>query len=147
RDDAAPRGLREVEARGLRGEQVGDVTGDQRARGGHADEDGARPRADRRRRLLAQRGVRLVADDDRVGVGDLAGVAYEPLVRLDRDRAVARVLVAEQGVGYPLRVATVAQLAVELVHEVAAVGEDEHAARARGLGEAQRGDRLARAGG
>ena len=71
-DDAAARGLREVEARGLRREQVGDVAGDQRARGGHADEHRLVPVADRRRRLLAQRGVRLVADDDRVRVGDVA---------------------------------------------------------------------------
>ncbi len=43
RDHAAPRGLGEVEARGLGREQVGDVAGDQRAGGGHADEDRARP--------------------------------------------------------------------------------------------------------
>src|ERR1700759_3711305 len=48
------------------------------ARRGHADEDRARPGADRAGRLLAQRGVRLVADDDRVGVGDLPRVADEP---------------------------------------------------------------------
>ena len=143
RDHAAPRGLREIEARGLRREQVGDVAGDQGARGGHADEDRAAPVADRARRLLAQRGVRLVADDDRVGVGDLARVADEPLVGLDRDGPVARVLVAQQGGRYPLRVAAVAQLAVELVDEVAAMGEDQHAARARGLDEAERGDGLA----
>ena len=41
------------------------------------------------------------------------------------------------------RVAAVAQLAEELVDEVAAVGEDQDAAGARGLDEAQRGDRLA----
>ena len=38
-DHAAPRRLGEVEARGLGREQVGDVAGDQRAGGGHADED------------------------------------------------------------------------------------------------------------
>ena len=46
----------------------------------------------------------------------------------------------------PLGVAAVAQLAVELVDEVAAVGEDQQAAGAGGLGEAERGDRLAGAG-
>ena len=46
-----------------------------------------------------------------------------------------------------LLVAAVAQLAEELVHEVAAVGEDQDAAGARGLHEAERGDRLAGAGG
>ena len=47
RDHAAPRGLREIEAQGLRREQVGDVARDQGARGGHADEDRAAPVADR----------------------------------------------------------------------------------------------------
>ena len=147
RDHAAPGRLGQVEARGLRGEQVGDVPGDQRARGGHADEDRARPGPDRARGLLAQRGVGLVADDDRVGVGDLARVAHEPLVGLDRDRAVGGVLAAQQRSVDPVAVAAVAQLAVELVDQVAAVGEDQDAARARGLDEAECGDGLAGAGG
>ena len=46
-----------------------------------------------------------------------------------------------------LRVAAVAQLAVELVDEVAPVGEDQDAAGARRLDEAERGDGLAGAGG
>jgi hypothetical protein len=94
----------------------------------------------------AQRGVGLVADDDRVGVRDLAHVADEPLVGLDRDRAVAGVRGAEQGGRDPVRVAAVAQLAVELVDEVAAVGEDQDAAGARGVDEAQRRNRLSGAG-
>ena len=149
RDDAAARGLREVEARGLRREEVGDVAGDERARGRHADEDRAGPRADRRGRLLAQRGVGLVADDDRVGVGDAPGVAHEPLVGLDGDRAVGAVGpgAVEQRRGLAVAVAAVVQLAEELVDEVAAVGEDEDAAGARGLDEAHRGDGLAGAGG
>ena len=72
RDHAAARGLRQVEARGLGREEVGDVARDQRAGGGHADEDRALPLADRGAGLLAERGVRLVADHDRVGVGDVA---------------------------------------------------------------------------
>ena len=108
---------------------------------------GPSQRADRLARLLAQRGVGLVADDDRVGVGDLADVAHEPLVGLDGDRAIGLVLVAQQGRRDPLGVAAVAQLAVELVDEVAAVGEDQDAAGARGLDEAERRDGLAGAGG
>ena len=151
RDHAAPRGLREVEARGLRREEVGDVAGDQRAGRRHADEDRAGPRADRRGRLLAERGVGLVADDDRVGVGDPPGVADEPLVGLDRHRADVLRRVGAAVVGQERRrgavgVAAVAQLAVELVDEVAAVGEDQDAAGARGLDEAHRGDGLAGAG-
>ena len=46
-----------------------------------------------------------------------------------------------------MAIAAVAQLAEELVDEVAAVGEDEDAAGARGLDEAHRGDGLAGAGG
>jgi hypothetical protein len=146
RDHAAARRLGEVEARGLGGEEVGDVARDQGARRRHADEDWAGPAADRGARLLSQRRVGLVADDDRVGVGDLARVAHEPLVGLDRDRAVGAVLVAEQGRRDALGVATVAQLAVELVHQVAPVGEDEDAPCARRLDKAHGGHRLARAG-
>ena len=76
----------------------------------------------------------------------LPGVAHEPLVGLDRDRPVGAVLAAEQRRRDALAVAAVAQLAEELVDEVAAVGQDQHAAGARGLDEAERGDRLAGAG-
>ena len=125
------------------------MAGDERACGRHADEDRALPGADRRARLLAERGVGLVADDDRVGVRDVAGVADEPLVGLDRHRPdLFGLLVAtEQGGRDALLVAAVEQLAVELVHEVAAVGEDQDAACARRLHEAQRGHGLAGAGG
>src|SRR5581483_5993842 len=101
------------------------------------------PGADRGARLLAQRRVGLVADDDRVGARDGAGVAHEPLVGLDRDRAVGPVLPLEQRRRDALLVAAVAQLAEELVDEVAAVGQDQDAAGARGLDEAERGDGLA----
>src|SRR5215213_42046 len=146
RDHAPPRGLREVEARRLRREQVGHVTGDQRAGRSHADEDRAVPSADRGARLLAEGGVRLVADDDCVGVGDLSGVADEPLVGLDRDRALRVVLASQQRGGDAIAVAALAQLAVELVDEVAAVGQDQDAASARSVDEPERGDRLAGAG-
>ena len=114
--------------------------------GGHADEDGAGPGADAAAGLLAEGGVGLVADHDRVGVGDLARVADEPLVGLDGDRAVGMVGVAEQRRREPVAVAAVGDLADELVDEVAAVGEDQDAAGARGLDEADGGDRLAGAG-
>src|SRR5918995_7270427 len=94
--------------------------------------------------------MRLVADDDRVGVRDLACVANEPLVGLDRHRTAGGRLAAavpQERRGDALLVAAVAQLAEELVHEVAAVGEGQDAPGARGLPEAQRGDRLTRARG
>jgi hypothetical protein len=90
--------------------------------------------------------VRLVADDDRVGVRDAPGVAHEPLIGLDGDRAElpgARAVAVEQRRRDAVGVAAVAQLAVELVDEIAAVGEDEDATGARGLDEAHRGDGLA----
>ena len=52
----------------------------------------------------------------------------------------------EQRRAIALAVAAVAQLAEELVDEVAAVGEDQDAAGARGLDEAHRRDGLAGAG-
>ena len=147
RDHAAAGRLGEVEAGGLGREEVGDVAGDQRAGRGHADEDGAEPGADAAAGLLAERGVGLVADHDRVGVGDPAGVADEPLVGLDRDRAVGMVGAVEQRRREAVGVAAVGDLADELVDQVAAVGEDQDAAGARGLDEADGGDGLAGAGG
>ena len=147
RDHAAAGGLGEVEARGLGREEVGDVAGDQRAGRGHADEDGADPGADAAAGLLAEGGVGLVADHDRVGVRDPARVADEPLVGLDGDRAVGMVGAVEQRRRESVGVAAVGDLADELVDQVAAVGEDQDAAGARGLDEADGGDRLAGAGG
>ena len=74
------------------------------------------------------------------------GVADEPLVGLDRDRAVGVVRAVQQRRREPLLVAAVGDLADELVDEVAAVGEDQDAAGARGLDEADGGDGLAGAG-
>ena len=93
-----------------------------------------------------ERGVGLVADDDRVGVGDLARVAHEPLVGLDRDRPVGGCPGRRAAARDAVAIAAVAELAVELVDEVAPVGEDQYAAGPRGLDEAERGDRLAGAG-
>ena len=146
RDHAAPRRLGEVEARGLGREEVGDVAGDQRPGRGHADEDGPGPGADAGAGLLAEGGVRLVADHDRVGVGDPLVVADEPLVGLDRDRAFGVVAFVEQRRAQALLVPAVGDLADELVDQVAAVGEDQHAAGAGRLDETDRGDRLAGAG-
>ena len=87
--------------------------------------------------------MRLVADDDRVGVGDVAGVADEPLVGLHRHGAVGSVLAAQQRGRDAVAIAAVAQLAVELVDQVAAVREDQDRAGPRGLDEAERGDGLA----
>src|SRR4029077_17024115 len=146
RDPPAPRRLREVEARGLRRKQIGDMTRDQRAGGGHADEQRTGPLADRAARLLAQRRVVLVADDDRVRARDLARVAHEPLVGLHGHRAFGRVLSLQQRAADALGVVALAQLAVELVDKVAPVGEDQHPARLRGLHESKRRHRLAGAG-
>ena len=84
----------------------------------------------------------LVADHDRVGVGDPARVSHEPLVGLDRDRPVGVVGAVEQRRREPLLVAAVRDLADELVDQVSPVGEDQDPAGARGVDEADRGDRL-----
>ncbi len=88
----------------------------------------------------------LVADDELVRGGvEVAPVAREPRVGLDRDRVRARQLLALlDRVDEPLAVALGRQLAVELGDEQAAVGEDQDTERARGLDEAGGGDRLAR---
>ena len=88
----------------------------------------------------------LVADHDRVGARDAAVVADEPLVGLDRHRAVGVVRAVQEGRREPLLVAAVGDLADELVDEVAAVGEDQDATGAGRLDEADGGDGLARAG-
>ena len=98
--------------------------------------------------LLTQGGVGLVADDHRVGVGDLAGVAHEPLIGLDGDRSVGGVLADQQRLAEAGRVITAGlDLVDELVDEVAPVGEDQRPAGAGCLDEAHRGDGLAGAGG
>jgi hypothetical protein len=96
RDHSTPGRLRQVKARGLGGEQVGDVTGDQRARRRHADEDRSGPAPNRGRCLFAQGGVGLVADHDRVRVGDPPGVAHEPLIGLHRDRPVGGIVITQE---------------------------------------------------
>jgi hypothetical protein len=90
---------------------------------------------------------RAVCASSQMTIGDLARVAHEPLVGLDGHLTVRAVLSLQQRRADALGVAAVAQLAVELVDEVAAVGEDQRAAGARRLDEAERGDRLAGAGG
>ena len=91
RDDAAADGLGEREVGDLGGEHVADVLLEQLVGRGHADVHGLREAADRRGRLLAERRVGLVADDDAVDVAlDLVGVLDEPRVRVDRERRGAR---------------------------------------------------------
>ena len=90
RDQPAARRVdeREVVDRGR--EDVRDLLRDQLLGRRHPDVDGLGEAADRGARLLAERGVRLVADDELVRLAvQVADVAREPGVGLDRDR-VAR---------------------------------------------------------
>ena len=87
RDQAAARGVLQRQVVDRRGEDVGDLLRDQLLGRRHADVDRLRERADRGGRLLAERGVRLVADHELVRVAaDRADVPREPRVRLDRQR-------------------------------------------------------------
>src|SRR5437764_827756 len=115
---------------------------------GHADVDRLRERADRGGRLLAERGVRLVADHELVRLAaERADVSREPGVRLDRQRVrLERLLARLDRVRVAVAVALRLQVALELRDEQAAVREDEDPERTRSLDEACRGDRLARGG-
>ena len=75
-------------------------------------------------------------------------MAHEPLVSLNRHWATEIYsFVAEQRARNAIGVTARADLVVELVDEVAAVGQNQDAAGPRGINEAHRGDRLAGAGG
>jgi hypothetical protein len=143
-DQSAPRGVAERQVVDRGGEDVRDLLRDQLLGRGHADEQRLVECADRAARLLAQGGVRLVAEDEVVGVAvELRAVAGEPGVRLDRDRIFARRAVAAQdGFDEAVAVPLGRQIAVELGDEQAAVSEDEDAEPACGLDEAGGRDRL-----
>jgi hypothetical protein len=66
RDQAATGGVGQREVVDRSGEDVGDLLGDQLLRRRHADVERLREAADRGRGLLAERGVRLVADHELV---------------------------------------------------------------------------------
>ncbi len=144
-DQAATCGFGERQVVDRRREDVRDLLRDQLLGRGHADVERLVVRADRLRRLLAECRVRLVGDHEVVRVArDLVVVPREPRVRLDRDRVVARgLLAAHDRVGEAIAVALLGEVAVELLHEEATVREDQHAERSRGLDEARGRDRLA----
>ena len=149
RDHAAAHGLGQREVGDLGREHVADVLLEQLVGGGHADVHRLREAPDRGRRLLAERGVGLVADDHAVHVGlQLVGVLDEPGVGVDRERRRARGGVADQHrLVEAGAVALLGQVARELVDQQPAVGEDQHAGGAGGVDEAGGGDRLAGGGG
>ena len=144
RDEAAARGVgeRQVVDRGR--EDVGDLLRDQLLRRRHADVERLREAPDRGRGLLAERGVRLVADHELVRAArELVAVPGEPGVCLDRDRVgPERLLAALDRVREALAVAFGRQIAAELVDEKAAMGEDQHPEMAGRLDEPRRCDGL-----
>ncbi len=145
RDQPAPRSVPEREIVHGSGEDVGHLLGDQVLRRGHADVDRLREAADRRARLLTERRVRLVADDELVGgARERVHVPREPRVGLDRERVrLQRLLTLGDRGAQAVAVALCREVARELVDQQAAVGENEDAHRPRGLDEARGGDRLA----
>ena len=127
------------------GEDVRDLLRDQLLGRGHPDEEGLGERADRRTRLLAESRVRLVADDEVVGVAvELGAVTREPGVRLDRQRGVGRrCRPGHDRVGEAVAVALCREVALELRDEEPSVGEDQDAEIPCSLDEAGSCDRLA----
>src|SRR6185503_10181130 len=110
----------------------------------HADVDGIGEPPDRSARLLPERRVRLVADDELVSaLRERADVTREPGVGLNRDRVAPQRLlpVLDRG-AEAVAVALGRQVARELLNEQAAVREDEDAHCARPLDEAGGRDRL-----
>ena len=86
-DEAAPGSVRERKIVDRGREDVRDLLRDQLLGRRHPDVERFVERADRGARLLSQRRMRLVAEDEVVDVGiELAAVAREPGVGLDRDR-------------------------------------------------------------
>ena len=143
RDQTAPCGVAEREVVDGGGEDVGDLLRDELLGRRHADVERLVECADGGARLLPERSVRLVAEDEVVRLAvELDAVAREPRVGLDRDR----VLVG----GVAPATASVKRVAVSLGREVARelrdeqppVGEDQDPEVARCLDEAGRGDRL-----
>jgi hypothetical protein len=128
-DETSPRGVSEGEVVDRGGEDVRDLLGDQLLGRRHADVERLVERPDRGARLLAERRVRLVAEDEVVGLAvDLRPVTREPGVGLDRDRVLARrALAAEHGGGEPVAVALRREVARELGDEQTPVGEDQDA--------------------
>ena len=145
RDQAAAGSVLERQVVDGRREDVGHLLGDQLLRRRHADVDGVGEAANRRGRLLAEGGVRLVGDDQVVRlVVEVTDMAGEPRVRLNRDRVRNRRLLAGKDLGRePVAVALRGQLADELADEQPAVREDEDAGSAGRLDETCCGDRLA----
>ena len=140
RDEAAAGGVAERKVVHRRREDVGDLLRDQLLGRGHADVERLVEGADRGARLLPERRVRLVADDEVVRLAvELGAVAREPGVGLDRDRVLARRARAlEDRLGEAVAVALGRQVALELGDEQAPVGEDQDAELAGGLDEARR---------
>ena len=144
-DDAAAHGVRQREVGDLGGEDVRDVLLQQLIGRRHADVGRLRELADAGARALAERGVRLVAEHDRVRVGvEVLVVLDEPGVGLDGHGRRLGDAPAPVDRGPQARaVALFLEVALELVDEQAAVRQDQDARGAAGVDEARSGDGLA----
>ena len=118
RDQPAPGGVAQRQLVNRGREDVGNLLRDQLLGRGHPDEDRVGEAPDREARLLAERGVRFVADDELVRLRvEVVPVAREPGVRLDghrvrRDPRTRSVLLDR--VDEPVAVALGGQLSVKL---------------------------------
>ncbi len=143
-DEPAPRGIRERKVVDGGRKDVGDLLRDEILGGRHADEERLVEGAYRGARLLAERGVCLVAEDEVVRRSiELGAVSREPRVRLDRQRVLPeRCRSREHGVREAVAVALGCEVTLELRDKEASVGEDQDAERARCIHEPGCRDRL-----
>jgi len=148
RDETAPRGVAQREVVDRSGEDVGHLLRDEVLRSGHPDVQGLVEGANSGARLLPEGRVRLVAEDEVVGLPiELASVAREPGICLDGDRVVARGMPPGQnGVGEAVRISLGREVALELRDEKPSMREDQDTEATCGLDESSRCDGLAGGG-
>ena len=144
-DNTRQDGLAKREVCNLGWEDVADVLLQQLVGGGHADIGRRVEASNRGRGAIAERRVCLVAENHAIDVAaEAISVLDKPRVGLDRDRRHQRRLgSAEHGVLEAMRVALLLEVALELVDQETAMGEDQNAGDLGGIDKSSSGDGLA----
>ena len=147
-DDTRQHGLAEREVCNLGWEDIADVLLQQLVGGGHADIGRRIEPSNCGRGAITKRRMSLVAEDHAIDVAvEAIGILDKPRIGLDRDRRHQRRLgSAEHGVLEAMRVALLLEVALELVDQETAMGEDQDAGDLGGIDEGSGGDGLAGGG-